>query len=88
MAGKEHYWYIRAWGKLLGSYIGYIVDQVDLARRENAPPTAIYRKDGVWVTFEEIGNVANKDRIARMVEVAIARDTTIEAGQHNDSETT
>lgn len=80
MSNKESYWYIRAWGKLLGSHTSYILEQVDLALKENAPPTAIYQKDGGWATFEEISNEENKRRIARMVEVAIAKATPFETG--------
>lgn len=80
MSNKETYWYIRAWGKLLGSDTPYILGQVELAQESNAPPTAIYPKDGGWVTFEEISNEENKLRIERMVEVAIAKATPLETG--------
>ena len=79
MSNKETYWYIRAWGNFLGSGLPYILQQVELARTDNAPPTAIYRADAQWVTFEEIGRLETKEKIGRMVEVAKARATELES---------
>lgn len=49
------YKYIRAWGKMSGSFPYYISGEVEKARRDNAPDTAIYRRqDGTWAVFEDI----------------------------------
>ena len=63
------YLYIRAWGKLLGSFPYYIEGEVAKAEKENAPETAIFRReDGTWEVFEGIGYEDTKARIAAMVE--------------------
>lgn len=55
------YRYIRAWGKLLGSYPYYIESQIEQARADKAPDTAIYRRDdGTWQTFENIADETTK----------------------------
>jgi len=49
------YLYIRAWGKLLGSFDYYIENEVCKARKDNAPQTAIYRNDDkTWQTVENV----------------------------------
>ena len=64
------YLYIRAWGTALGSFLYYIEDQVEKARRDHAPETAIYRRqDGSWAVFEEIAAEDVKAHIAALVEL-------------------
>lgn len=49
------YPFIRLWGREMGSYAYYINDQVDLARKENAPENVISRDhDGTWKTTDDI----------------------------------
>lgn len=63
------YLYVRAWGKMLNSYPWYVEREVEKAKTDNAPETAIYRRDdGKWAVFEDIENKAVKVRIADMVE--------------------
>lgn len=62
------YLYIRAWGKMLGSFPCYIEREVDKARWDHAPQSAIYRRqDGTWATFEKIERQDTKDLIASIV---------------------
>lgn len=62
------YKYIRAWGKMLGSFRGYIEGEVEKARKERAPETAIYRRsDGTWATFEGIERQDTKQRIREII---------------------
>lgn len=64
------YLYIRAWGIALDSFLYYIEDQVERARRDHAPETAIYRRqDGSWAVFEEIPAGNFKGHIAALVEL-------------------
>ena len=63
------YKYIRAWGISLGSFDYYIENQIAKAKEDNAPQTAIYkRQDGTWATFEEIKREDTKEEIARLVD--------------------
>ena len=63
------YYYIRAWGKLLNSFAYYIEAEIERARKDKAPETAIYRReDGTWATFEQIESPVTKADIARIVE--------------------
>lgn len=62
------YKYIRAWGKMLGSFRGYIEGEIEKARKESAPETAIYRRsDGTWATFEGIECQDTKQRIREII---------------------
>lgn len=62
------YVYIRAWGQTLGSFPYYIEGEVEKARKESAPETAIYRRsDGTWVTFEDIERQNTKQRILEII---------------------
>jgi hypothetical protein len=48
------YKYIRAWGKMMGSFKYYVDDQVERAIRDKAPEDAVYqRSDGRWVQLKE-----------------------------------
>ena len=62
------YLYIRAWGKLLKSFPYFVDLQVEKARADKAPETAIYqRHDGTWATFEGIQREDTKREIQAMV---------------------
>ena len=62
------YLYIRAWGKMLGSFPVYIEREVEKARQSNAPRTAIYqRQDGSWATFGSVDSGETRDTVARLV---------------------
>lgn len=51
----KDYAYIQAWGRMLRSFPYYVKGEVEKARRDGAPETAIYRReDGTWAVFEEI----------------------------------
>ena len=49
----KQYPYILLWGRRLGSFPSYINDQIEKARADNAPQTAIYERDGVWRTIDQ-----------------------------------
>jgi hypothetical protein len=78
MGRNLDYPYIRAWGEMLGSMSYYILEQVDMAREDNAPPTAIYKQsgynekgewtEGLWHTYEGITREDTKHYIDRLVE--------------------
>lgn len=71
------YKYIWAWGRLLGSYPYYMENEAEKAKRENAPETAIYRKDdGTWATFEDIKSDETKRSLLKILE-------TMEGGANN-----
>lgn len=56
------YIYIRAWGQMMGSRVGYVEDVVEQAREDHAPQDAIYkRQDGSWVTAREASGPAAED---------------------------
>lgn len=62
------YKYIRAWGRMLHSLPGYIEGEVEKARRDHAPQTAIFcRQDGHWATFEEVENEISRNAVAAIV---------------------
>lgn len=64
----KDYKYIRAWGMMLHSYSYYIEGEVEKARRDGAPETAIYRHDdGTWATFEGIRREDTKETIRALV---------------------
>lgn len=55
MTEQNDYPYIRAWGKLLGSFHYYVREQVEQARADRAPTNATHRKvDGTWATTDDI----------------------------------
>lgn len=63
------YAYIRAWGELLGSFPYYIEGEIEKARRDRAPQTAIYRRqDGSWATFEEIRSEGTRGDVTAIIE--------------------
>lgn len=62
------YKYIRAWEKLMGSLPYYKEMQLEKARKENAPETAIYRNhEGTWIKFESITAESTKTYVAQLV---------------------
>lgn len=64
----KDYKYIRAWGIMLHSFPRYIEGEVEKARREGAPETAIYRQDdGAWATFEGIKREDARETIRALV---------------------
>ena len=52
---KDYVWIAR-WGYHLGSFEYYIKDQQDLVAAEDAPLNAIYKRDGVWHTVDDVVN--------------------------------
>lgn len=51
------YPWIRKWDEFMGSCASYIKEQLALARAENAPRNAIYKRDdGSWATTEDVTN--------------------------------
>lgn len=56
MAGLNNYEYIRAWGRMMGSYSYYITEQVERAKNDNAPSNSVYfgYSENRWITFDEI----------------------------------
>jgi len=66
---ETEYKYIRAWGKLLGSMDYYIKGQIEQARQDKAPPTAIYRRhNGSWQIWENIADPITKDNVKALAE--------------------
>ena len=62
------YVYIRAWCKLMNSTPEFTENEVEAARKEKAPQTAVYkRKDGVWEIFEGIVRGGTKQQLAELV---------------------
>ena len=64
---EKPYKYIRAWGTLLGSKPGYIEHLIRLARKQNAPLTAIYFSGGKWVTFNDIPSDVTRAKIMDII---------------------
>lgn len=63
------YKYIRAWGRMLGSFQTFIEGEVEQARQDNAPQTAVYRDaDGVWQTFESVKREDTKAKVQAIVD--------------------
>lgn len=63
------YKYIRAWGQMLGSFPSYIEGEVERAKRDHAPQTAIYRRqDGSWATFEGIQRKDTRALVKQLAE--------------------
>ena len=50
---RDYIW-IRKWGQLVGSEGYYVNGQIEQAKLDKAPATAIYKQpDGTWVTVED-----------------------------------
>jgi hypothetical protein len=57
MRNSTDYKCIAIWGRITGSYGYYIKEQQALAAKDNAPLTAIYkRENGEWATAEQVKN--------------------------------
>lgn len=65
--GDEHYDYIRAWGKLIGTNPERLEKLLSIARSFNAPETAIYFMRGKWVTFDDIPSDITKAKVMDIV---------------------
>jgi len=50
------YLYIRAWGRLLGSYQYYIAAEVAQAQQDKAPHDAIFKRGDVWHCWSDIND--------------------------------
>ena len=70
VADARSYPYIRAWGKLLTSNDYYINEQVELARLENAPATALRKgtQSGKWQTIADFPAGKTKNLIEEFAE--------------------
>lgn len=64
------YLYIRAWGRMLRSNSEYIAMEVEQARDDQAPETAVYRdfESGHWFRWEDITSTDTKTKIESLVE--------------------
>ena len=50
----QDYPFIRAWGKMMGSFDYYIQEQVGMARHDRAPETAIFKREDGWATIDSV----------------------------------
>lgn len=57
---SSEYLYIERWGQMMGSNRDFIADEVARARRDKAPPTAIYRREDGWRTIEGVTSVETR----------------------------
>ena len=74
--GPKPYWFVKAWGKQMGSFQYYIDRQVELAREEGAPHNAIYRDtEGTWHTVNDVKDESTRDRLRRDVQRMMHADT-------------
>lgn len=68
MSGNMDYPYIRAWCKLMNVTPDVTEKEVEAARKEKAPQTAVYKsKDGTWEIFEGIVRGETKQQLAELV---------------------
>lgn len=66
----EDYPYIRAWGRLMGSYGPHVEQQVARARAAGLPRTVLHEKysqgpTGIWVTIEQITDADTRNQLWR-----------------------
>jgi hypothetical protein len=62
------YPYIRAWGRMMGSYRYYVEGQLQLARQEKAPQNATYRGEEGWHTWDDFkGSAVTRLQIEDLV---------------------
>jgi len=47
---------VQAWHRLTGSHNYYIKDQVEMAKKDNAPLDATFKRNGSWVKLTEVEN--------------------------------
>lgn len=57
------YPYIRAWGKMMGSFKPYIDEQIAAAREANAPLDAVYFNGNNWVRFTDVQSDETRARV-------------------------
>ena len=57
---------IAAYGYLMGSFGYYIHDQQEMALHDGAPVTAVYKRDGAWVTLDQMDEHTQRRIEARM----------------------
>jgi hypothetical protein len=57
------YPFIQAWGARMGSFKYYIDGQVEEAKKDKAPATAIYKSHdtGKWRTIDDVSNPEAKE---------------------------
>lgn len=68
MSENMDYVYIRAWCKLMNATPDVTENEVETARKEKAPQTAVYKnKDGTWENFEGIVRSETKQQLAELV---------------------
>jgi hypothetical protein len=67
MTKKIDFPYIRAWGRMMGSFGSYIELEVDHARQTNAPYDAIYERGGKWQTYNDITSYETRRTIWHFV---------------------
>lgn len=61
----KEYPFIIAWGRELGSYTPYIVDELEAAAADKAPFHAVYRRSsGEWATVHEVKSPELRARLA------------------------
>ena len=62
------YFYIQAWGFILGSFQYYIKDRIAEAVASGAPENATHRKqDGTWATADDIQSEEMRLRVEEHV---------------------
>lgn len=90
--GTIEYPYIQAWGKILGSFPGYIADEIGRARADGAPKNAIYKQSGgerEWVTADSIKSPETKKKVEKIVHKIQYRymyDRVIASGDYHGQE--
>jgi hypothetical protein len=63
------YPYIKAWGRLLGTYKQHVDAEIERAQMLDAPHDAMYqRANGSWGTFRSIQNADTKELIQTFVD--------------------
>lgn len=51
---------IVAWGYMMRSFPYYIENQCEEANEDNAPRLAIYKREGIWITLDNVTNPSTK----------------------------
>jgi hypothetical protein len=76
---------IGIWGRNLGSFPCYIKNEQRKAAEQGAPLTAIYERNGVWSTVEEIENIPLRNEIICKLAVyaAVQNETEMRAKNHD-----
>jgi hypothetical protein len=73
MAGRD-YPFVRAWGVVMGSGSAYIERQVEKARRDKAPPDAIYERTERgeklgWATYRQVTSPDTRVQMDRILKI-------------------